>query len=210
MNSRSNVPPISLNVGSRRQFNDYGMAVIEQALPELIAEDVRMKFQGAEYERIEQIREHHYEHVFKTDSPYLPKAGEHYIARFWRSPSLESGKSLNQFFENYIRPIVQDISGTHFEKVDLRAYKMTDGDQYRVHIDDYAGPVGFIYYLSKNWKWDWGGILMTADGDNMVPSLPKFNQLILLNHGKRRPPHMVTPIASFAAEPRYVLVGFLS
>lgn len=209
MNSRSNIPNSLSNDDLRRQFNDAGMAVFEQALPALIAEEVRMKFQNAEYERIDQIREHHYEHVFKTESPFLPKPGEHYIARFWRSRSLESGVFLQQFFVDYLRPTLQDLSGTHSEKVDLRAYKMTDGDQFRVHIDDYAGPVGFIYYLSKNWKWDWGEILMTAKGDDMVPSLPKFNQLIVLNHGKSRPPHMVTPVASFAAEPRYMLVGFL-
>lgn len=204
-----NYPNSSLSYDDlRSQFSDAGMAVIEQALPELIAEEVRMKFLQTEYERIDQVREHHYEHVFKTDSPYLPKPGEHYIARFWRSPSLESEAFLKQFFDNSIRPILQDLSGVDSEKVDLRAYKMTDGDQYRVHIDDYAGPVGFIYYLSKNWKWDWGGILMTARGDEMIPSIPKFNQLIVLNHGKSRPPHMVTPVASFAAEPRYMLVGF--
>ena len=51
---------------------------------------------------------------------------------------------------------------------------------------------------------------LTAQGEEMTASLPKFNQLIVLNHGKARPPHCVTPVTPFAREPRYMLVGFAS
>ena len=193
----------------RHEFHDEGMTVIEDALPAQTAENARMLFRDAVYERIDQERTHHYEHVFRTDSPYLPKPGESYLARFWRSRDLESGAAIARLYAEHIRPVLEDMSGVKSEKVDLRAYKMAEGDHFRVHIDEYAGPVGFIYYLSKNWKWDWGGILMTADGDEMIASLPKFNQLIVLNHGRRRPPHLVTPVAAFAGEPRYMLVGFM-
>jgi Rps23 Pro-64 3,4-dihydroxylase Tpa1-like proline 4-hydroxylase len=199
----------SLSDSRRHEFRE-GMTILEEALPLHIAEAARAEFLAAQYERIDQVRERHYEHVFKTESPYLPKPGEHYLARFWRSRSLESGVFLPKFYGIHIKPLLDELSGVKSEKVDLRAYKMTDGDHQRVHVDEYAGPVGFIYYMSKDWKWDWGGLLMTAKGDEMTPSLPKFNRLIVLNHGKSRPPHCVTPVTPFAREPRYMLVGFAS
>jgi Rps23 Pro-64 3,4-dihydroxylase Tpa1-like proline 4-hydroxylase len=192
----------------RRQFDTDGMSVIEDAFPPDTAEALRARFEQALYERIDQVREHHYEHVFKTESPYLPKAGEPYLARFWRSRALESDAAVAEFYARQIRPVLQALSGVSAEKPDLRAYKMTEGDHQRVHIDEYAGAVGFIYYMSKGWKWDWGGLLLTGKGDGMTASLPRFNQLIVLNHALARPPHCVTSVAPFAREPRYMLVGF--
>jgi Rps23 Pro-64 3,4-dihydroxylase Tpa1-like proline 4-hydroxylase len=191
----------------RHEF-EQGMAIIEAALPPDVAEAARAEFLCADYERIDQVRERHYEHVFKTDSPYFPKPGEHYLARFWRARAMETGPFLPPFYATHIKPILERLAGAKLDKADLRAYRMTEGDHQRIHIDEYAGPVGFIYYMSKDWKWDWGGLLMTAKGDDMVASLPKFNQLIVLNHGRARPPHMVTPVTPFAREPRYMLVGF--
>lgn len=202
---------IALSDSRRRdEFEQQGMTIIENALPLDIAEAARAQFLAAQYELIDQVRERHYEHVFKTESRYLPKPGEHYLARFWRARAMEAGTFLPQFYAAHIKPILDQLSGLKTGKVDLRAYKMMAGDHQRIHIDEYAGPVGFIYYMSKDWKWDWGGLLMTANGDDMTPSLPKFNQLIVLNHGKSRPPHMVTPVTAFAREPRYMLVGFAS
>jgi Rps23 Pro-64 3,4-dihydroxylase Tpa1-like proline 4-hydroxylase len=193
----------------RREFQQQGTTIMEDALPLTVAESARALYQTAEYDHIHQERKHHYEHVFRTTSPYLPEPGEVYVASFWRSRWLENNPTVSGLYTNHIKPMLEDLAGFKSEKVDLRAYKMTEGDQFRVHIDDYLGPVGFIYYLSKNWKWDWGGILMTVEGEVMTPALPKFNQLVVLNHGKTRPPHLVTPVASFAREPRYMLLGFM-
>ena len=194
----------------RQEFDQQGMTIIADALPADVAEQARERFVAADYELIDQVRERHYEHVFKTESPDLPKPGEPYLARFRRARNLETGPFLRPFYDAHIKPALERLSGIRSEKVDLRAYKMVEGDHQRVHIDEYAGPVGFIYYMSKGWKWDWGGLLLTAQGDEMTASLPRFNQLIVLNHGKSRPPHCVTPVTPFAREPRYMLVGFAS
>ena len=186
------------------------MTIIADALPPNVAEQAREQFAAADYELIDQVREHHYEHVFKTESRYLPQPGEHYLARFRRARALEAGTFLRPFYDQHIKPFLDSLAGVKSKAVDLRAYQMLAGDHQRVHIDEYAGPVGFIYYMSKGWKWDWGGLLLTAQGDEMTASIPKFNQLIVLNHGKARPPHCVTPVTPFAREPRYMLVGFAS
>ena len=192
----------------REEFLSRGMTIVENALPPAAAEALREQFIAATYELVDQVRPNHYEHVFKTDSAYLPKPGEAYLARFRRARDVESSTLLKSFYTEHIRPILQRLSGADAAQPDLRAYKMTEGDHQRVHIDEYAGKVGFIYYMSKDWKWDWGGLLLTSNGDAMTASLPKFNQLIVLNHGQQRPPHCVTPVTPFAREPRYMLVGF--
>lgn len=199
---------MQISDAQRREFERQGMTVIANALPADVAEQARSQFVAADYELIDQVREHHYEHVFKTESPYLPQPGEHYLARFRRARVLEGGPFLLPFYERQIRPFLDSLANIVSTKVDLRAYQMVAGDHQRIHIDEYAGPVGFIYYMSKGWKWDWGGLLLTAQGDEVAASIPKFNQLIVLNHGKKRPPHCVTPVTPFAREPRYMLVGF--
>ena len=193
---------------SRRANFAAGMAVIENAVPLEAAEAARAQFLGAHYDLVDQVREHHYDHVFKTDSPYLPKGDEPYLARFGRARALEQTEFLQGFYRAHIQPITDALAEVQTTKVDLRALRMTEWQHQRIHIDEYAGKVGFIYYMSKGWKWDWGGLLLTAHGDGVTASVPKFNQLIVLNHGKQRPPHCVTPVTPFAREPRYMLVGF--
>lgn len=190
------------------QFRAAGMAILENALPAEAAEAARAQFLAADYELVDQVREHHYDHVFKTDSSYLPKGDEPYLARFRRAPALEQSGFLKDFYARQIQPITDALVGERTSEVDLRAYRMVAGDHQRIHIDQYAGKVGFIYYMSKGWKWDWGGLLLTAEGDGVTASIPKFNQLIVLDHGHQRPPHCVTPVTPFAREPRYMLVGF--
>src|SRR5437773_7453653 len=124
----------------RREF-EQGMAIIEDALPLPVAEAARAQFLAADYERIDQVRERHYEHVFKTDSPYFPKPPEPYIARFRRARTLESGPFLAPFYDRHIKPILEDLANLRLQKSDLRAYRMVEGDHQRIHIDDYAGPV---------------------------------------------------------------------
>lgn len=199
---------MQISDAQRQEFERQGMTIIADALPADVAEQARSQFVAADYELIDQVREHHYEHVFKTESPYLPQPGEHYLARFRRARVLEDGPFLRAFYERQIKPFLDSLANIASTKVDLRAYQMVAGDHQRIHIDEYAGPVGFIYYMSKGWKWDWGGLLLTAQGDEVAASIPKFNQLIVLNHGKKRPPHCVTPVTPFAREPRYMLVGF--
>jgi Rps23 Pro-64 3,4-dihydroxylase Tpa1-like proline 4-hydroxylase len=192
----------------RQDFQERGYAVVENVFPDGLAEEARGIFMGAEYDHVFQERKQHYTHVFNTQFPDLPKPGEVYYASFWRSVFLEKGAFVQGLYQSHIQPLLEAFSGSSHAKVDLRAYRLTRDDLFRTHIDDYAGNIGFIYYMSKGWKWDWGGILTMLDGDKIIPTLPRFNQIVVINHKHFRPPHFVSPVAHYAQEPRYMLVGF--
>ena len=85
---------------------------------------------------------------------------------------------------------------------------MLPGDHLRLHTDDYAGHTGYVWHLSKGWKWDWGGLMIAVEGEKGTATLPVFNTLVLIDHGAAIP-HCVTQVAPWAKEPRYVLTGIL-
>lgn len=193
----------------KKEFSDVGFTVIGNAVDEKIANEARELFLSADWNVVDQFRPNHFSHVFKTDDPLLPREDEPYIAKFSRSQTLEKNDRLNQIIREYIQPILKTVSEKTIADFDIRALKMETGDLMRVHIDDYVGDVGFIWYLCRQWIWDWGGILTCAVSEGKAESaIPQFNQLVVINHSQRRVPHWVTPIADYAKEARLTVVGF--
>jgi Rps23 Pro-64 3,4-dihydroxylase Tpa1-like proline 4-hydroxylase len=189
-----------------------GYCIIDDVLPLNLALSLHDNFATAsEWETIDQVREKHYEHIFKTNSPFLPKEGESYSARFKRSKTLEQTETINSIFNQYFTPILKEYSPFDVNTHDIRCYKLDAGDHYRTHIDDYAGEINLIYYVNKEWRWDWGGILNVysdSDPNFNVPIFPKFNRVVLLNNQVFRAPHSVSSIEVFAKNPRYSIVSF--
>ena len=165
-------------------YNNNGYVIIDNFLPEETAQKLYDLYSGEpNWEKIDQIREGHYEHVFKTDSEYLPNPGEHYIAKFDRSNALEGNAEFNDIYNNIIKPRMAKLLTKDLAEHDIRCYRLNAGDLYRTHIDDYAADVGLIYYINKRWVWDWGGILHVCNdnenSDNEISSiLPKYNRAV--------------------------------
>lgn len=192
----------------QRAFHELGYTAIPNFVPEEIAHKVRSVFLHSDWDKVEQVRSTHFQHVFKTDIDCLPHDDEEYIARFSRAESIERRQRIRDIVGSLMVPALEKISGRKIAGFDIRALKMDAGDVMRTHIDDYAGDVGFIWYLCSRWVWDWGGILQCAVGDRVDSALPRFNQVVVVNHGQRRVPHWVTTIADYAKESRMMLVGF--
>lgn len=197
----------------REKYKTEGFLVVDDFLPEDIASRIFDIWDGVEdWNQIDQVREKHYQHVFKTDNPYLPREDEFYMAKFDRCERLEGDEEFSELFKTYFRASMIDLSEHPLTEHDIRCYRLKEGDFYRSHIDDYAGQIGCIYYINKRWVWDWGGILhvSTDEIDRIDSMLPKYNSVVFLNHGGFRFPHFISEVSRWAKNPRYTMVSFNS
>jgi Rps23 Pro-64 3,4-dihydroxylase Tpa1-like proline 4-hydroxylase len=195
-----------------KDLNTQGFTIINNVLPIDLAEQIYQVYQEeTNWGLINQSRENHYSHVFKSPNPFLPQDKEVYTARFNRSNSLESTNLIKDTFYNYFVPLLKKISPFPLTEYDIRCHKQDIGDHFRVHTDDYAGEINLIYYVNKDWRWDWGGILnvLSHEHHESIQSIfPKFNIVVLLNNKVFRAPHFVSTVEPFALNPRYSIVAF--
>jgi Rps23 Pro-64 3,4-dihydroxylase Tpa1-like proline 4-hydroxylase len=193
-------------------LNTQGYSIIDNFLPNEIADEVNKLFVDEKnWNHVNQTRESHYKHVFNTKSDYLPQENEVYYASFKRSDGLEQNEKLNKYYDEYFLKFLRNLNYVDITINNLRCYKLSNGDHYRTHIDDYTSKMNIIYYVNKNWIWDWGGILNICSDTNEEYNkqvFPKYNRAVLLNNEVFRQPHFVSPVQSFAFEPRFTIVSF--
>ncbi len=178
-------------------------------LPVEAANKLYELFSAADFEQVQQMEPGSYVDRFRTDDPTLPGDGDYYLARFKMSKTLHTNPLICEAYERHIYPFISEVLGIQSNERELICYKMTEGDVFRLHKDDYAGRAGFVYYLCKNWQWDWGGLLHARRNGSMTVTRPGFNTLELFDHRQDSPPHFVSMVMPWATEPRYMLVGLL-
>ncbi len=158
-------------MGILEDYLGNGYAVVDDFLPLDQAEMLNALYVAEqEWEQQDQVRETHYQHVFKTKATCLPRGDEHYMAKFGRSKRMEQSGLFMDTYTNVVMPAIEKAVSIRLRECDVRCYRLLAGDFYRTHIDDYAGDVGLIYYINKNWVWDWGGILHICHDDAKVQS----------------------------------------
>ena len=193
-------------------LNNNGFAILDNALPLELANNINEIYtQPNEWEHINQVRENHYSTILKSSNTLLPHHNEHYSAKFNRSKNLELIDIIQNTFNKYFIPLLKKVSPFEMNEFSVRCYKLDKTDYYRSHNDDYAGTVNFIYYVNKEWRWDWGGILNIlshTDEEYCQSVFPKFNRIVLLNNKTFKAPHFVSSVEKFALNPRYSIVSF--
>lgn len=196
------------------EMHTLGYTIIDDFLPLSIADEIYQMYicePEQHWEKFDQVRAEHYQHIFRSQNPLLPTPDQVYSARFWRSTHMESTKRMQDILAQYFRDSISKILDINFTIFDDRCYRLIHGDYYRMHIDAYAGIINSIYYVNKQWTWDWGGILNVCsheDHEYNKAIFPKFNRLVLLYNEKFHSPHFVNQVSEFAGNPRYSIVGF--
>jgi Rps23 Pro-64 3,4-dihydroxylase Tpa1-like proline 4-hydroxylase len=197
---------------NNEELINQGFTVIDNVLPLELANQLYELYESEnEWTLIDQIRHNHYSHIFQSPNPFLPQEKEIYSAKFHRSNNLETSEVVKNAFNNHLVPLLKSISPFEMESFDSRCYKLDKSDHYRTHVDDYAGTINLIYYVNKDWRWDWGGILNVLSHDKLEfcqSIFPKFNRVVLLNNKSFRAPHFVSSVEPFALNPRYSIVSF--
>jgi len=183
-------------------------------VPLELADEIGAMYTDASWDTVHQHRKGYYAREFTKTTKGIPSHNEDYTASFCRSGFLESSEKIQNAVHQYIMPIITSVISKEWIRtadIELRAYKLVNGGHFRLHKDDYRAAVGFIWYLSKDWKWDWGGLLLTLDNTNIGKAyLPEYNKLVVLDHESTQNAHCVTTVTCTALEPRLMLVGFIS
>lgn len=105
---------------------------------------------------------------------------------------------------------VRQVTGETVVKVDAQATCYRPGHFLTLHDDRGVGErrAAYTLGLTRRWRPDWGGQLLFHDdaGDVTRGYAPRFNVLTLF---KVPMAHSVAPVAPYAAEPRYMITGWL-
>lgn len=163
---------------------------------------------------INQVREKHYSHVFRSNSKLTPDKNEIYFAKFYRCFELQKNPTIVENIEKYIFPILKK-NRIKFKKIDIHCHKFKENNFLRTHFDHYAGRYAINIYLNKQWKADWGGNLCIFTGkkfENIQTLVPEYNSINIMTSKKKekQTAHLVTRVEKFAKEPRFSITIFLS
>ena len=92
------------------EYHEVGFAVVDDVADPKTAAMTRELFESSDYDYMVQTRTQHYSHVFKSNDPELPGAGEVYSARFFRSATVERSELIKNLVETHIQPCVSDVT----------------------------------------------------------------------------------------------------
>lgn len=188
--------------------------VVKNVIPEARASDIRDLFLRHKWKYEPFIDASYYKTQYRDTISCIPKEDEVYTTSFSKCHELTSNIEVLNTVYDYIVPFINSaIAHQQYEvdtsTVSLLAYRLKAGDHLRLHNDNYAAHLGFIWYLSKEWRWDWGGLLLSVNSDGSASvEIPEFNKLVVLNHSESVT-HCVTSVEKWALEDRLMLVGFM-
>ena len=145
--------------------------------------------------------QHRYESIRVPDDPALREASSFLLdefARFMSSP--ETLGLLNA---------VTGIADADFADAQATGYR--PGDFLTAHHDEVPGKnrrAAYVYGLSRNWRTEWGGLLLFHGdtGDVEHGLVPRFNCLNLFRIPRD---HSVSQVASYAGDVRLSITGWL-
>jgi len=200
----------------KEKYDKNGYIIIDNFLPTDLINDINDIMLQSTYVREEQIREGKYKmyrelhketHPFWHNSDLFPNDNENFIMAQRVSEEAVNNPLIESVFNSNIKEYIK-LLNPKVSKCKLTAFKSEGGDTMRCHLDDYNADIGFILYCSKEWKFDWGGLLLTLTDENTISAIsPKFNRIVFIQHEKLLP-HAISIIENYAELDRLMVVGF--
>lgn len=182
------------------------VTIIRDALPIDVAEQARSFFLSTEFDHKPFEDPRHYAVNFPNGGFGIPDHDEVYCTDFHAGG--EHARPLEPIIVNHIAPLLFTTTGRPASNAMSFFYKLNPSGHLRLHKDDSFGHTGFVWHLSRNWKWDWGGLMIAVNGETASATLPVFNTLVIIDH-EAAVPHLVTQVMPWAKEPRMMVTGIL-
>jgi Rps23 Pro-64 3,4-dihydroxylase Tpa1-like proline 4-hydroxylase len=145
--------------------------------------------------------QHRYESIRVADEPEVRSTSPSLLDQF--ATFMSSAPALN---------VLREITGiADVDFVDAQATGYRPGDFLTAHHDEVAGKnrrAAYVLGLSRNWRTEWGGLLLFHDDRDDVAAglLPRFNCLNLFAVPRT---HSVSQVASYAGGVRLSVTGWL-
>ena len=192
----------------KKIFNEFGVKYYENYLDQNTSFQIYDSFDVLEFTKIRQEKFGHYGHVFSVDQKTYPSKDESYAAEFNVCIDPRKNTIFDDFFMNFIKNIKTDFPSMNYY-IYPQVNKITTHTFWRSHVDTYAGDVGFTFFFTRNWKWDYGGILSFIKDDKAFQIFPN-NGTLLLRNEVQKPPHYVSLVPPYVNKHYYLAVGWLS
>jgi hypothetical protein len=170
--------------------------VIPDALPDELAQRVYGELsQSTHWKIVESCHDffHHRNSILSSSRP--------------RMPAFEECAAI--FEDVSTRRFINDMSGHDCTGQATTAASWYRPGEYALPHNDIIGlegrSVAYIWYLTKEWRQDWGGALYWCPSGQYI--LPTFNTLVIFNVTPSNM-HMVCPVAPGATSKRLTVNGF--
>jgi Rps23 Pro-64 3,4-dihydroxylase Tpa1-like proline 4-hydroxylase len=190
-------------------FNKKTIITINNFLKNNYLDNLKNNLSKLKFKKVSQVRDKHFSHVFKYKDPKWPSVNEKWISSFSvAKKSKLKDKLLDDIFYNQI---VKTIKKKSKNKIKYflypNIYKISSGDFFRCHYDQFAGSVGYTLFISDNWKWDYGGILHFFNKKKVEPCFPDDNKFLIRD--ERKPLlHFVTQVPKYVKKSHYLILGW--
>jgi len=203
------VEPLHLTVHAKPFVDSLGLQYIDGFLDGTTHLHTKELISNSQFRRVFQSRESHYKHVFHSESDVVTGPEEPYLASFDICTSHDTNTFLAEVLLKRIAEPLRNINNQLRFFTQPALIRLCPSSFYRVHVDDYAGCVGYTLFLNDGWKWDYGGILtyISKDGSSSYPIFPSDNR-VLIRDETLRSFHYVTQQAIYSTDYQYLILGW--
>lgn len=193
----------------KEQFSNKGYFRASDFVSDDVREKLFEELEFLEYEEVEQVREGHYGHVFASNIPNTPDKSEPYIAKFDMAKNVTQTKVLNEVWRENLVPACRWLTEQKAKYFLFpNVYRIRAGHHFRFHVDDFAGTVGYSYFINDGWKWDYGGILNYVFSEDHCEAIFPFDNSALLRNEEIKSYHFVPMVPDFVTKVQYLILGW--